>query len=153
MVRSLLIRPLLTVAAARQLYEEDLLASMPQRARQWKQMEAYAASLGAGVEPKRKEFRARIGYPPPGFEGPAKLRLEKAGEDALATYYRCYISVTPQMETYRLYLVPKSLRGCAPLVISLHGGGGFPEMAPFHGGTNYPHMESLCAQKDAAEAS
>jgi len=68
------------------------------------------------------------------------MRLAKAGEDSVATYYRCYFRATPQMETYGLYIVPKKARLPAPLVIAMHGGGGFPESATFRGGANYHDM-------------
>jgi dienelactone hydrolase len=134
------------------LYEEDVLASSPIRIAQWKQMQAYADALpetvsagrAAGVEPAddsaealRRAFRLRLGYPAPGFLDQPAMRLEQAGEDGVATYYRCYVRVTPQMETYGLYIVPKRAVLPAPLVIAMHGGGGFPELATFHGGSNY----------------
>jgi dienelactone hydrolase len=133
-------------------YEEDLLASSPIRVEQWRQMEAYAASLpgtgpdrGASVpvaadapaEVLRDSFRRRLGYPAPGFLKDTPIRLERIGEDAAGTYFRCHVKVTPQMETYGLYIVPSKARFPAPLVIAMHGGGGFPELATFHGGSNY----------------
>ena len=36
--------------------------------------------------------------------------------------------------------MPKGVRGRVPLVISMHGGGGSPEVALFHGGGNYHDM-------------
>src|SRR5207249_304822 len=39
-----------------------------------------------------------------------------------------------------LYIIPKGLTSKAPLVISMHGGGGSPEVALFHGGSNYHDM-------------
>ena len=137
------------------LYEEDLLASSPVRVAQWKEMEAYADSLpqsapqaapaaagstDAGAPALRAEFRRRLGYPAPGFTGGPAVRMEKAGEDAVATYYRCRIQSTPLMETYGLYIVPRKARIPAPLVSAVHGGGGFPELATFHGGSNYHDM-------------
>jgi dienelactone hydrolase len=130
------------------LYEEDLLASAPIRVEQWKQLAAYAASLpekalpvpkppASGRDALARSFRESIGYPPPGFLKTPSGRFEKVGEDDVATYYRCYIHVTSQMETYGLYIVPKKAKLPAPLVVSQHGGGGTPEMATFHGGTNY----------------
>jgi dienelactone hydrolase len=135
-------------AAQTTLYEEDLLASAPIRVEQWKQMQAYAASLpkktlnppNAAVTDRKslaRNFRATLGYPPPGFLPHPDGHFDKVGEDGGATYYRCFIKVTPEMETYGLYIVPKNVKLPAPLVISQHGGGGTPEMATFHGGTNY----------------
>jgi dienelactone hydrolase len=137
------------------LYEEDILASSPIRVAQWRQMEAYADSLpesapgagsapaggaGAGAAGLRAEFRRRLGYPAPGFTGRPQVRLERVGEDAVATTYRCWIRSTPLMETYGLYIVPRGAGIPAPLVIAVHGGGGFPELATFHGGSNYHDM-------------
>jgi dienelactone hydrolase len=125
-------------ASAQGLYEEDLLASASIRVEQWKQMQAYTATLPLkALESSSHSFRATIGYPPPGFLDHPTGHFDKAGEDSVATYYRCFIRVTPQMETYGLYIVPKNVKLPAPLVISQHGGGGTPEMATFHGGTNY----------------
>lgn len=140
--------------AAPVLYEEEFQSSSAIRVAQWRQMEAYAAALPetgrpmeAGpvaadtpVEALRREFRDRLGFPAPGFLPGSPVRLERAGEDAVATYYRCRIPATPQMETYGLYIVPKRARLPAPLVIAMHGGGGFPESATFHGGANYHDM-------------
>ena len=131
---------------AQQLYEEDPLASMPIRERQYKQVLEYIARLkpagqsragGAGVE---ESLRGRIGYPPPGLFKKVKERLEKAGEDEVAIYYRCYVPIAPELETYGLYIVPKLRAGRVPLVVSMHGGGGFPELATFQGGANYHDM-------------
>jgi dienelactone hydrolase len=120
------------------LYEEDLLASAPIRVEQWKQMQAYAdAQPKKPLPPPQDGFGKSIGYPAPGFLEHPSGHFDKIGEDATATYYRCFIRVTPEMETYGLYLVPKNVKLPAPLVISQHGGGGTPEMATFHGGTNY----------------
>ena len=143
------------------LYEEDLVASMPIRVRHWEQLEAYAENLRKlaaerevypaefsdlaayerSMEPLRAVLRERIGYPPPGcFERGGNPRLEPVAEDATATYYRCWIPVSPELETYGLYLVPKGVELPAPLVISQHGGGGTPEAATFRGGSNYHDM-------------
>jgi len=137
------------------LYEEDLLASSPIRVEQWQQMRAYIAALpqrdsgdpARNAQPEaetteglRRFFRGLLGYPPPEFLAAPSARMVKVGEDAAATYYRCYVKVAPEMETYGLYLVPKRAVRPAPLVIALHGGSGYPELATFHGGTNYHDM-------------
>lgn len=144
-------------APGESLYEEDPVATMVIREKQWRQLQAYAEACGtykasrglSGVdfkgpakhleraEPLRKLLRRRIGYPPPGLFEEVQERLEKIGEDSLATYHRCTIPVAPGMEVYGLYLVPKGATFPAPLVIAQHGGGGFPELALFHGGANY----------------
>lgn len=126
------------IAAQEALYEEDLLASAPIRVEQWKQIQAYAEALPQKPLPLTgPTFAATIGYPPPGFLPSPNGHFDKVAEDAVAIYYRAFLRVTPQMETYGLYIVPKNAKLPAPLVISQHGGGGTPEMATFHGGTNY----------------
>lgn len=112
-----------------ELYEENLRATMPLREKLWLHLDSFATRL---------LLQSRIGYPPPQMKVSGSLQLEKAGEDALATYYRTYLAVGDGLDAYGLYIVPKKLTSKrAPLVISQHGGGGFPEMATFHGGTNY----------------
>ena len=118
------------------LFEEDFQKSRPHRESDYRQLSKFADSL-APADALRQQFRGRIGFPPPGFTAPPILRCEPMGEDEIATYSRCWVTVAPQLETYGLYLVPKGLKGPAPLVVSLHGGGGFPEMALFKGGSNY----------------
>jgi dienelactone hydrolase len=139
-------------AGSQQPYEEEPTGSMQIRIDLWKQMTAYAdglpeavrlsdaAAYSRTVETLRKRYQTQIGYPPPGFQQDGKARMEKAGEDETATYYRCYIPVTSSMEAYGLYIVPKKARLPAPLVISQHGGGGYPELATFQGGANYHDM-------------
>lgn len=124
------------LAAQAPLFEEDLQKSRPYREEGYRQFAQYIKSL-TPAEALRQQFRSRIGYPPPGFENKPEARCEQAGEDAIAIYSRCWITVAPGLETYGLYLVPKNAKLPAPLVVSLHGGGGFPEMALFKGGSNY----------------
>ena len=133
------------------LYEEDVLASSAIRIEQLRQMRAYVAALagkpspppaealkpGRSAEDLRRHFRELLGLPAPGFLDRGTARFVKVGEDGVANYFRCYIRVTPEMETYGLYLVPKKAASPAPLVVALHGGGGFPELATFQGGSNY----------------
>lgn len=139
-------------------YEEDLLATMPVRERNWKQLENFSSNLEQAkslpavdfssphayrktIEPLRQLLRSRTGYPPPGFYAePGEPRLEKTGEDATASYHRMWIPVGPDIDVYGLYIVPKKAKLPAPLVISKHGGVGTPELATFHGGTNYHDM-------------
>jgi len=92
---------------------------------------------GGSIGDMRQAFRDALGYPPPGFLAKGSARFVKVGEDGVANYFRCYVRVTPQMDTYGLYIVPKKAVRPAPLVIAMHGGGGFPELATFQGGSNY----------------
>lgn len=134
--------------AAAQVYEEDPLASRAIREQNWRQLEAFADGLThpdfgspaaylRSIEPLRQLLRGRIGYPAPGFGPAGEPRMEKAGEDEIAIYHRMWIPIAPRLETYGLYIVPKKAKLPAPLVISQHGGGGFPELATFKGGANY----------------
>lgn len=123
------------------LYEEEPVATLALREKLWRQMDSFAQTLGQHQETRRQLLRTKLGYPPVGLHAvAAKPRMEKIGEDALAIYYRCWIEVAPGLDQYGLYLVPRSAKGKTPLVISLHGGGGTPEMALFKGGTNYHDM-------------
>jgi dienelactone hydrolase len=128
------------------VFEEDLLASIPLRVKLWKQMEAYAEVLPAASHPVPagasllERFRAENGYPVPGILSAQKARLEKIGEDSIATYYRCFVPVASQMDAYGLYLVPKNAALPAPLVIAQHGNNGSPEAALFFGAGNYKDM-------------
>ncbi len=128
------------------VFEEDVLTSLPLRVKLWKQMEAYAEALPAAKSTAPasasliEKFRGENGYPPPGIQSGQKARLEKIGEDSIATYYRCFVPVTPQMDAYGLYLIPKNAKLPAPLVIAQHGNNGSPEGALFFGAGNYKDM-------------
>lgn len=127
---------------AQQVYEEDLKATQPLRETLWRQIDAYSKSQEGSVESLRRVFLNRIGYPIPGLQAKGPLRLEKTGEDDTAVYHRTWLPLTggkgETLEAYGLYIVPKKpLAKRTPLVISQHGGGGFPEMATYNGGTNY----------------
>lgn len=157
---------LLTLVAAMparaQFYEEDVAASNPIRAEQVRELDSYIARLradktrlGALFAPDyssprafeasarklKRAFEQSIGYPPPGAPDTEPPVFTKVGEDSLGTYFRARIPVLPGVHAVGLYIVPKGLKGRAPLVISMHGGGGSPEVALFHGGANYHDME------------
>ena len=85
-------------------------------------------------------FKSSIGYPIPG-ETPIQLPVfTLMGEDGIGTYYRAKIPVVTGVSCDGIYIVPKGLKARAPLVISMHGGGGSPDAALFHGGGNYNDM-------------
>lgn len=92
------------------------------------------------AEPLRKAFCDAIGYPPPGERPADAATFKQMGEDKLGVYYRAMIPILPGVHSEGIYIVPKSLKGKAPLVISMHGGGGSPEVALFNGGSNYHDM-------------
>ncbi len=142
-------------------YEEEVRASNPLRTEGARELEAYVNALKAdgtrlqslftpnyssrkafenSTRNLRRKFAESIGYPPPGKPNPEPPVFTKIGEDRLADYYRVKISVLPAVHAEGLYLIPKGLKKRAPLVISMHGGGGSPEAALFHGGANYHDM-------------
>lgn len=142
-------------------FEQDVAASNPLRTEQAKELDAYVTALRKdesrlgkafqpdysspeafekSVQPLRKAFCDSIGYPPPGDAPKVAATFDKIGEDSLGTYYRATIGVLPGVHAEGIYIVPKGLKGKAPLVISMHGGGGSPEVALFRGGANYHDM-------------
>ncbi|MDA0283714.1 MAG: dienelactone hydrolase family protein [Planctomycetota bacterium] len=92
------------------------------------------------AEPLRQVFCGSIGYPPPGDRPKTAASFEQIGEDSLGTYYRAMIPILPGVHSEGIFIVPRSARGRTPLVISMHGGGGSPEVALFNGGANYHDM-------------
>ncbi len=124
------------------LFEEEIPASRKYREESYTQFQRFAASLekSRDTDALRRQFLSKLGYPHPGFTAPGEARMEKFGEDSVATYYRAWVPVAPEMEVYGLYLVPQNTRLPAPLVIAKHGGGGYPELAIFKGGGNYKDM-------------
>lgn len=142
-------------------YDEDVPRSNPIRSEQARELDAYinaqksdtrrlkelfrpdyssTRAYEKSVRPLREAFARSIGYPPPGKPDPEPARFERIGEDGIGTYYRTQIPVLPGIHAVGIYIVPKNLKGRAPLVISMHGGGGSPEVALFHGGANYHDM-------------
>jgi len=137
-MKTLTIACLFPVALCAQapVFEEDLQLSRPFRDENYRQFSRYTGDIERQGALLR--FKTMIGYPAPGFYEKAQApRITKIGEDEIGVYHRIWISVAPGMETYGLYIVPKNVKLPAPLVISLHGGGGIPEGALFHGGSNY----------------
>ena len=83
------------------------------------------------AKPYRQSFCDSIGYPPPGTRPGKKTTFKQIGEDSLGVYYRAMIPILPRVHSEGIYIVPKSAKGKTPLVISMHGGGGSPEVALF----------------------
>ncbi len=142
-------------------YEQEVRASDPVRAEQVKELDSYIVGLKndssrlhaiftpdysspkayeASTKRLRQVFADSIGYPPPGKPDAEAPTFTKMGEDAIGVYYRARISVLPGVHTDGIYIVPKGLKGRAPLIVSMHGGGGSPDVALFHGGANYRDM-------------
>ncbi|HWD39701.1 MAG TPA: acetylxylan esterase [Fimbriimonas sp.] len=153
---------LLSVANAQQpMFEQNVSASDHLRSEQAQELDAYVQTLAAdksrlhalfhpdfssvgAYENSTKALRSRyaesIGYPPPGEIGTEKASFVPMGEDSLGTYYRAQIPVVKGVHAEGIYIVPKGVKGKIPLVISMHGGGGSPEVALFNGGANYHDM-------------
>lgn len=142
-------------------FNQDVALSNPLRVEQVKELDRYIQFLASdssrfkqlfapdyssvesfkrSAEPLRKAFSESIGYPPPGDRPKTAATFQKIGEDAIGVYYRAMIPILPEVHSEGIYIVPKSLKGKAPLVISMHGGGGSPEVALFNGGANYHDM-------------
>jgi len=142
-------------------FDQEVKASDPIRAEQVKELDGYIVGLKgdssrlhalftpdysspkayeASTKRLRQAFADSIGYPPPGKPDAEAPTFTPMGEDTLANYYRARISVLPGVHTDGIYIVPKGLKGRAPLIISMHGGGGSPDVALFHGGANYHDM-------------
>ena len=143
-------------------FDEDVAASNPLRVEQAQELDAYVVALKRdkarlnalfqpdysspqayekSVEPLRRAFCQSIGYPPPGDvphdEATFRANRRRQHRDLLP---RQDTAILPEIHAEGLYIVPKGLKGRAPLVISMHGGGGSPEVALFHGGANYHDM-------------
>lgn len=128
-------------------YEDRVAASDPLRTEQARELERYVEHLKKSRRPSTdtKKLRARfaqsIGWPPPGLPDPTDTpSVTKLGEDGIGTYYRAIIPILPSVHAEGIYIVPKNATGKVPLVISMHGGGGSPEVALFNGGANYHDM-------------
>jgi len=145
----------------RGLYEENVSSSDHLRAEQAKELDAYIHLMAldkrrlaaifkpdytsprafeASAKGLRKRFADSIGYPPPNGSIRDKPIFIRIGEDDLGVYYRAQIPVVEGVHAEGIYIVPKGIVGKVPLVISMHGGGGSPEVALFHGGANYHDM-------------
>ena len=144
------------------LYNEPVSKSNPLRTEQARELEGYIATLrkdtsrlalllkpdysspkafDRSTEAYRKAFAASIGYPPPGQPAATeKPRFELLATDDIATYHRVHIPVLPGVNAEGIYAVPLKAKGKLPLIISMHGGGGSPEVALFNGGGNYHNM-------------
>ncbi len=150
-------------APATAYFEQDFKDSNPLRAAQAKELDAYILgqkqdktrlqkllpndyssqeAFEKSAERYRQAFCDSIGYPPPGETPTEVASFQKMGEDSIGVYFRAMIPILPGVHAEGIYIVPKSLKENekAPLVISMHGGGGSPEVALFRGGANYHDM-------------
>lgn len=86
-------------------------------------VEFYEESL----KPYREEFLQMIGYPPPGIKSSSVPKFDYIAEDSNCKIYRVLLEVMEGVNVHGLYLVPRNLKGKAPLLICQHGGSGCPE--------------------------
>lgn len=144
-------------------FEQDVKDSNPLRTEQARELEDYILALKKdssrlrkllpddysspqafekSAQRYRQAFCDSIGYPPPGDASPEAASFEQIGEDSIGMYFRAMIPILPGVHAEGIYIVPKLLKANekAPLVISMHGGGGSPEVALFRGGANYHDM-------------
>lgn len=144
-------------------FEQDVKDSNPLRTEQARELDEYIlglkkdesrlkkllpddysspAAFEKSAERYRQAFCDSIGYPPPGEIPSAAPSFQQIGEDSIGTYHRAMIPILPGVHAEGIYIIPKSLKPGekAPLIISMHGGGGSPEVALFHGGANYHDM-------------
>lgn len=147
------------------LFNQNVVDSNPLRTEQARELDQYVRTLAAdttrfnrlfvpdyssatafekSTQPLRKEFCRSIGYPPPGKRPNEQASLKQIGQDHIGTYYRAMLPILPGVHSEGIYIIPKStekaVAGKTPLVISMHGGGGSPEVALFNGGGNYNDM-------------
>ena len=130
-------------------YREKFSDSFPIREKQHLEIKAYVDKvLEEGIEeslnsfkpcyfsvedyenslyPYRKKIGKFFGYPPPKSKKGKITKKIKAGEDKYADIYRIWIEVIEGVNAYGILMVPKNLKGKAPLIIAQHGGGGNPE--------------------------
>lgn len=144
-------------------FEQDVKDSNPLRTQQAKELNDYVLALKRddsrlrallpddyssprafekSAQRYRQAFCDGIGYPPPGDVPQVSATFKKIGEDSIGTYFRAMIPILAGVHAEGIYIVPKALNlnAKAPLVISMHGGGGSPEVALFRGGANYHDM-------------
>ncbi|MBN81991.1 MAG: hypothetical protein CMJ70_17810 [Planctomycetaceae bacterium] len=144
-----------------QYFNQNVSDSNPLRTEQARELDEYVKALAAdrsrlatvfqpdysstksferSAQTLRMKFADSIGYPPPGERPQKKATFTQIGSDSLGNYYRAMIPILPGVHSEGIYIVPKALNGSAPLMISMHGGGGSPEVALFNGGSNYHDM-------------
>jgi len=103
--------------------DEKTEASMNKFQPDFFSIDSYQASL----YPFRKQLEDYFGYKPPKSIDGKISKFEKIGEDKYSHIYRVWVEVIEQVHAYGIYMVPKNLKGKAPMIIAIHGGGGNPE--------------------------
>jgi len=78
------------------------------------------------------------------------VRKSFVASDADAQIYRLEIEIFPELWFYGLLFIPYGIEGRVPLVLSLHGGQGTPELcSDLNGENNYSHMTRRAIQRGA----
>ena len=104
-------------------------------------------------EKYRKVFMQTLGFPLTEKKTAAKLISKtKVTEDERVTVYRMQFSVFGKVKFYGIYLEQKNQAETTPFVLSLHGGGGTPEVcASMHLDSDvYHHLARRCVEKGAS---
>jgi dienelactone hydrolase len=110
-------------AYADKLLQEGIKESLASFKPDYFSIEDYQNSL----YPYRERVGKFFGYPPPKSVEGNIVKFVKVGEDINCTIYRVWIEVIERVNAYGIYMVPKNIKGEAPLIIAQHGGGGNPE--------------------------
>jgi dienelactone hydrolase len=99
--------------------------------------EAYVQSL----EPLRAQLERRLGYPLPGAQPSLPASWTQLHANSTVTIYRAFIPIRDGLNGYGLYFQHPDTTTLRPLLVCMHGGGGFPEIVSNleHPG-NYGHM-------------
>ena len=105
------------------LLEEDIQKSLNSFKPDFSSPEKYKKSLVSYCKTVGDFF----GYPPPKAKEGKITKFVKVGEDVNCTVYRVWVEVCDGLHAYGIYMVPKNLKGKAPMIIAQHGGGGNPE--------------------------
>ncbi len=79
------------------------------------------------IEGYREEFMRSIGYPVPHSPAAGRTQTAFLGEDDCMSVHRAFVPVCEGLDCYCLLLIPKT-PGPHPLMMTLHGGGGCPDM-------------------------
>jgi len=110
-------------AYAEKLMQEGIKESLASFRPDYFSIEDYQSSL----YPYREKIGKFFGYPPPKSVDGRIVKFVRVGEDVNCTIFRVWIEVIEGVTAYGIYMVPKNIKGKAPLIIAQHGGGGNPE--------------------------
>ncbi len=109
-------------------------------------------SLAADPTHYKMELCACLGWPLTEYRHNYTPNVRKTfvASDSDAQIYRLEIEIFPELWFYGLLFIPYYLYEKAPLVLSLHGGQGTPELcSDINGENNYSHMTRRAIQREA----